>query len=84
MRQAYERQLRIGQVPLEKIEIELGSRDDIPALLLGLQHLFMLAPVFVQVVALLAKHVSPGTDRRIGRPGMDLWQIRFSVCSSRA
>ena len=75
MRQAYERQFQLTQVPIEKIEIELEARDDIPALLLGLQRLFMLAPVFAQVVALLETHVSPGTNRKTGRPGMDLWQI---------
>ena len=75
MRQAYERQFQLTQVPIEKIEIDLESRDDIPGLLLGLQHLFMLAPVFAQVVALLETHVSSGTNRKTGRPGMDLWQI---------
>jgi len=36
MRRAKERQMKIGQVPIAKIQFDLRSRDEIPKILIGL------------------------------------------------
>ncbi len=37
----FEHALRLDEVPVGEIKINVKSRDDIPALLLGLQHLYV-------------------------------------------
>ena len=51
------------------------SRDDIPQLLLGLQHIYIHKNTFNQVIDILEKSISPDKDHGNGRPGMDLWKI---------
>ena len=41
MREVHRRQFEFGQVPVEKIWIDPKSRDDIPAVLKGLQHIWV-------------------------------------------
>jgi hypothetical protein len=75
MRQPFNPQLQFDQVPIENIRINIKSRDDIPQLLLGLQHIYIHKNIFTQVLDILENHISPGKDHRNGRPGMDLWKI---------
>ena len=37
----FEHGLRLDETPINEIKISVQSRDDIPALLLGLQHLYV-------------------------------------------
>ena len=68
-------QMKLGEVRIEDIELDLKSRDDIPALLLGLQHLQADAHFRSRLFALLDEHILPGIDRTVGRPGMEMWRI---------
>ena len=74
MREVHGRQFEFGQVPVEKIWIDPKSRDDIPAVLKGLQHIWSDEELRARLFALLDAHV-PETDREVGRPGMALWRI---------
>ena len=60
---------------MEKIWIDPKSRDDIPAVLKGLQHIWSDEELRARLFALLDEHVLPETDREVGRPGMALWRI---------
>ncbi len=75
MREVHKRQFGLGQVPIEKIWLDPKSRDDIPAVLKGLQHIWSDGALREQLLALLEEHVQPEVDRTVGRPGMALWQI---------
>ena len=75
MREVHRRQFQIGQVPIEQIRIDPKSRDDIPVVLKGLQHIWSDEALRARLLALLDEHVLPEADRTVGRPGMDLWQI---------
>ncbi len=75
MREVHRRQFGLGQVPIEKIWLDPKSRDDIPAVLRGLQHIWSEGALREQLLALLEEHVQPEVDRTVGRPGMSLWQI---------
>ena len=75
MRKSFNPQLQFDQVPIENIRIDIKSRDDIPQLLLGLQHIYIKKNIFSQVLDILDNHVSPYKDHGNGRPGMDLWKI---------
>ena len=75
MREVHRSQFQLGEVPIEKIWINPKSRDDIPAVLKGLQHIWCDEALRVRLFALLDEHILPEADRTVGRPGMDLWQI---------
>ena len=75
MREVHRSQFQLGQVPVEKVWINPKSRDDIPAVLKGLQHIWCDEALRARLFVLLNEHILPEADRTVGRPGMDLWQI---------
>lgn len=75
MRTVEQAQFRLGQLRIEDIKLDAKSRDDIPALLRGLQHIYKNEKTRSELFALLDEHICPGTDRSVGRPGMEMWKI---------
>ena len=75
MRQTRKPQLALGEARIEDIKLDHKSRDDIPAVLLGLQHLYSHEQTREKLFSLLEEHILPGTNRNVGRPGMELWRI---------
>ena len=75
MRHIRNPQMELGEVRIEDIELNHKSRDDIPALLIGLQHLCRDEHFRSRLFALLDEHILPGVDRKTGRPGMEMWRI---------
>ena len=75
MRQTRKPQLALGEARIEDIKLDRKSRDDIPAVLLGLQHLYSHEETREKLFSLLEEHILPGTNRNVGRPGMELWRI---------
>ena len=75
MRQTRKSQLALGEARIEDIKLDHKSRDDIPAVLLGLQHLYSHEETREKLFSLLEEHILPGTNRNVGRPGMELWRI---------
>ncbi len=69
----FEHALRLDETPIGEIKINVKSRDDIPALLLGLQHLYVSCRE--ELEALLGCHVTGNRDPENGRPGMTLWRV---------
>ncbi|MYF69347.1 MAG: hypothetical protein F4053_05810 [Proteobacteria bacterium] len=72
MREVQGRKMQFGQVAIGDIWLDPNSRDDIPAVLKGLQHRYVERRE--ELFGLLEAHIRPGTDRTVGRPGMDLWR----------
>ena len=62
-------QMEIGEVDVSKVKFDLKSRDDIPKILRGLQHLYVDPALRTQLFELLQAEVLPKTDKRNGRPG---------------
>ncbi len=75
MRQTRPSQLQLGEVGIADIRINPKSRDDIPALLIGLQALYADAGLRDRLFAILEDQILPGTDHSQGRPGMDLRRL---------
>ena len=69
----FEHDLRLGETPIGEIRIDVRSRDDMPALLLGLQHLYVSCRE--ELETLLRRHVATDRDPENGRPGMTLWRV---------
>ena len=75
MRQVQDPQLKLGSVGIEEIRLDPKSRDDIPAVLLGLQHLYADVDLRARLFALLEQELCPGVSLDLGRPGLELWKI---------
>lgn len=69
MRQVKNPQLKLGELPIADIKIDLKSRDDIPPLLLGLQYIYTNPELRSQVFSILEKVLAPGTDSNINPVG---------------
>ena len=75
MRQTHSHQLRLDQTPVEEIQLDFYSRDDMVKILLGLQYIYSLPKLFEQVLSYLEKMLPQNTNQNDGRPGMQLWNI---------
>ena len=74
-------QLTLTETDIGAIRINLKSRDDIPKLLLGLQHIYTHLDIREAVFEILKGVVPNKVDGKgkarisLGRPGMDQWRI---------
>ena len=75
MRKVIAERFWLGSVDIGAIELDAESRDDIPALLIGLQAIYEDETTRTALFRLLETHILPGHRRDTGRPGMDLWRI---------
>lgn len=75
MRLVQHPELESGIVDISKIQFDLKSRDDIPQILRGLQHIYITPAIRNEVFKLLEEYILPEVDKKTGRPGMELWKI---------
>ena len=74
MRKVINLQMEFWKKDIANIEFDLQSRDEIPKLLMGLQHIYRTEPIRKKVFEVL-KQIVPKKSQETGRPGMDLWKI---------
>jgi len=82
MRKVIEPQMQLGEQAISNIQLDLKSRDDIPQILRGLQHIFttpeVREPVFSILEEILVER-EEGDNEKVnpnnGRPGMSQWVI---------
>ena len=74
MRQPYPPQSDLQVVPIEKIVLPHGSRDELPAILAGLLWIWKHPTLKTSILALLQSALLQG-KKATGRTGLDLWQI---------
>jgi transposase, IS5 family len=83
MRKVIEPQMQLGELAIGAIKLDPKSRDDIPQLLRGLQHIYTTPELRGSIFAILEevlpeRQVEGKTvkaDPNNGRPGMSQWQI---------
>lgn len=75
MRKIKNLQLELAGTAIEDIRFNLKSRDDIPAILIGLQHIYTNPQTRKKLFSLLEEKFLPEVDLRTGRPGMDVWRV---------
>jgi IS5 family transposase len=68
-------QMQLGQVDISKLTFDLKSRDELPQVLRGLQHIYMTPLLRGEIFSILEENISPYANKRNGRPGMELWKI---------
>ena len=77
MRAIQEPFVRLGEIAIEDIAIDPVCRDDIPAVLRGIQHLYCDEALRRQVFDLLDAHFLPGVDRGLGPCNTPLMYMDF-------
>ncbi|MGC2185114.1 MAG: ISNCY family transposase [Terriglobales bacterium] len=75
MRRVQQDQMKLGEVAVSKIALDVKSRDEIPKLLMGLRHIYCTPELRAQVFGILEDIIPKKTDKNNGRLGMDLWNI---------
>jgi len=75
MRVVIEKQNKLGSLDIADIKFDLRSRDEIPKLLMGLQHIYCTPSIRDEVFQILRGLVPRGTNPKTGRLGMQLWKI---------
>lgn len=75
MRHVIKPHRELGDIDIAGIDLNRRSRDDMPALLTGLQHLYCDRDLRSRLFALLEEQLAPNVSHDLGRPGMELWQI---------
>jgi hypothetical protein len=81
MRTVIQPQLKFGETDIAAIVIDPKSRDDIPPLLRGLQHIYTEISLRQRVFAILEEVMPDRADGKgqassqTGRPGMEQWKI---------
>ena len=75
MRTVIELRRPLGSVPVKEIELDASSRDDIPALPVGIQAIYKDEALRNELFALPDGRILLDRRRDTGRPGMDLWAV---------
>lgn len=74
MRKVIDLQMKFWKKDIADIRFDLQSRDEIPKLLMGLQHIYKTREIREKVFKIL-KGIVPRKNHETGRPGMNLWKI---------
>ncbi len=79
MRQVIDPQLQFGEQDISAIDLDPKSRDDIPQILRGLQHIYTTPELRERVFSILEEVIPEGVEGKAnphtGRPGMEQWKI---------
>ena len=75
MRSTINRSPTLGVVPIEEIEIDVDSRDDIPRILRALQEIWQRPQSRDRILQVIQDQVGDGVRQDTGRPGMSYWMI---------
>ena len=75
MRTIIDHQRELGCPPIEEIQFDSRCRDDISAVLRGLQALYVNRKTRRQIFAILNERLCSRVNKGRGRPGMSFWRI---------
>jgi hypothetical protein len=74
MRKKFEQQYSIDLIPISEVKIKENKRDELPPILLALQHIFVTPELNQEVFKIMEEAILKG-KKKTGRTGMDLWHI---------
>jgi len=75
LRKIIKSQLQFGEVEISEIKFDLRCRDEMPKILMGLQHIYCTPEIREKVFILLEELIPRSVNPNLGRHGMDLWKI---------
>ena len=66
---------RLDCLPISDVTLNLACRDEIIPILRALQHLYGNAQLRRELLGLVGKDVNQSTSHRLGRRGLNYWEI---------
>jgi IS5 family transposase len=75
MRKVINEQMKIGETHISNIKLDFNSRDEIPKVLMGLQHIYTDKALFNEICPILESITPDGVDPNNGREGMCYWNL---------
>ncbi len=67
--------MKLGEIDISRIELDLKCRDEIPKLLMGFQYIYTTPGLREEVFNVLERMIPDAVAQDNGRPGMELWRI---------
>src|SRR3989339_979774 len=74
MRKKIEQQKKLGAISISEVKLPLKSRDELPPILMALQHIYVTPELKEEVFRILEEKIMRG-KKKTGRYGMELWHI---------
>lgn len=74
MRKRFEQQRKLGVISISEVKLPLKSRDELPPILMALQHVYATPELNEEVFRIVEEKVMSG-KKKTGRYGMELWHI---------
>lgn len=75
MRKVKDLQLELAGTAIQDIPFNIKSLDNVPAILIGLQHIYTNPETKHKLFSLLEEKFLPEVDLQTGRPRMDIWRV---------
>ncbi|MDP2159605.1 MAG: ISNCY family transposase [Flavobacterium sp.] len=75
MREIIKSQPQLGVLDIDSIKPDIKSRDEIDKISFGLIHIYSTPELREKVFAVLNRVLPPKISKKMGRPGMEMWQI---------
>ena len=75
IRKGYLKQRRLDTKSIDRVQLNLESRDEIIPVLKTVQHLYSKPDLCEEILKLVAQDVNGDSRSDCGREGMDYWQI---------
>ncbi len=75
MRKVINEQMRVGEIGISNIELDLNSRDEIPKVLMGLQYIYTNNTLWNEIYPILESITPDSVDPNNGREGMNYWNL---------
>ena len=75
MRKVENSQMEFGEIAIGEIHTQAKSRDDLPVVRKGIQHMYTIPQLRRRIFALLTEQIRPGINLKVGRPGMDFGRV---------
>ena len=66
---------RLDSLPIAGVKLNLNCRDEIIPILRALQHVYEDAALRRELLRLVGRDVNQGTSRKLGRRGLNYWEI---------
>ena len=66
--------MKLGAISIAEVKLPLKSRDELPPILMALQHLYVTPELKAEAFLVLEEKIMRG-KKKTGRYGMELWHI---------
>ena len=75
MRKIYHDDMKIGEMIISEIEIDLKCRDEVPKLLMGIKYIYCNKEIRDEIFRIFEEMIPVKSRKRVGKQGMSMTYI---------